>query len=97
MPRYSPDRRTFLRLASLAAGGALAPWPAGSRLSANNALFADVPASASGITWIHDNGMSPDRYLPETCGSGCALLDYDGDGWMDLYLVNSGPSDFYKP
>ena len=41
--------------------------------------------------------MSPERYLPETCGSGCAFFDYDGDGWMDLYLVNSGPSDFFTP
>ena len=31
------------------------------------------------------------------CGSGCAFLDYDGDGWMDIYLVNSGPSDFFTP
>jgi hypothetical protein len=30
-------------------------------------------------------------------GPGCAFLDYDGDGWMDVFLVNSGPSDFYKP
>ena len=36
-------------------------------------------------------------YLPETIGSGCAFLDYDHDGWMDLYLVNSGPCDFYSP
>ena len=41
--------------------------------------------------------MSPNRYLPETLGPGCAFLDYDNDGWMDLYLVNSGPCDFYKP
>jgi hypothetical protein len=92
-----PDRRTFLRLASLAAGGVLSPWPAPARLAANSPLFVDVPASASGIAWVHDNGMSPDRYLPETCGAGCAWLDFDNDGWMDLYLVNSGPSDFYSP
>ena len=41
--------------------------------------------------------MSPERYLPETCGAGCAFLDFDGDGWMDLYLVNSGPADFFTP
>jgi hypothetical protein len=41
--------------------------------------------------------MSPERYLPETVGPGAAFLDYDGDGWMDVYLVNSGPCDFYRP
>ena len=36
-------------------------------------------------------------YLPETTGAGCGFLDYDNDGWMDLYLVNSGACDFFKP
>jgi hypothetical protein len=59
--------------------------------------FEEIPAKASGITWVHDSGPSPDMYLPETTGPGCAFLDYDNDGWMDIYLVNSGPCDFYKP
>jgi hypothetical protein len=59
--------------------------------------FEEVPASRSGITWTHTNAISDERYLPETMGPGVAFLDYDGDGWMDVYLVNSGPSDFYKP
>src|ERR1041384_538317 len=58
--------------------------------------FTDVTAAA-GIRWVHDNAMSPERYLPETVGAGCAFLDYDNDGWMDIYLVNSGPSDFFTP
>jgi hypothetical protein len=29
--------------------------------------------------------------------SGCAFLDYDNDGWMDILLVNTGPSEFYHP
>jgi hypothetical protein len=36
-------------------------------------------------------------YLPETTGAGCAFIDYDNDGWMDIYLVNSGACDFFKP
>jgi hypothetical protein len=59
--------------------------------------FTEVPAKESGITWVHSNAMSPQRYLPETVGAGCAFFDYDNDGWMDLYLVNSGTSDFYIP
>ncbi len=51
----------------------------------------------SGITWVHENGMSKEHYLPEALGPGVAFLDYDNDGWMDIYLVNSGPSDFYHP
>ncbi len=60
-------------------------------------LFVEVPASSSGIDWVHENAMSSTHYLPETMGAGAAFLDYDGDGWMDIYLVNSGPSDFFKP
>ena len=59
--------------------------------------FEEVPAKASGITWVHNNAHSPERFLPETVGAGCAFLDYDNDGWMDIYLVNSGASDFYVP
>src|SRR5687768_6304883 len=58
--------------------------------------FEEVAASASGITWVHDNAMSEQRYLPETLGPGGAFFDYDNDGWMDIYLVNYGVSDFYK-
>src|SRR5215510_12454399 len=62
-------------------------------LSSNDLpVFEEIPGSASGITWVHDNAISPDRYLPETMGPGCAFLDYDNDGWMDIYLVNSGTS-----
>jgi hypothetical protein len=59
--------------------------------------FESVPASRSGITWVHENAMSPQRFLPESLGPGCAFLDYDNDGWMDIFLVNSGAADFYQP
>jgi enediyne biosynthesis protein E4 len=91
------DRRAFLRLAGLASTSLLWPRTGISLLANGPAAFDIVPPSQSGITWTHENGMSPERYLPETCGSGCAFLDFDGDGWMDIYLVNSGPSDFYTP
>ena len=59
--------------------------------------FEEIPAATSKIVWTHDNGHSPDRQLPETVGAGCAFFDYDNDGWMDIYFVNSGPSDFFTP
>src|SRR3954451_4600968 len=61
---------------------------------ASTPLFEEVK---SGIAWTHENGRSKDHFLPEALGPGCAFLDYDNDGWMDIYLVNSGPSDFYTP
>ena len=78
---------------TLPAGVFLSRWLKGN----DRALFEEVPPAASGITWVHENAMSPQRYLPETMGPGCAFLDFDNDGWMDIYLVNSGPCDFYKP
>ena len=59
--------------------------------------FEEVPSAASGITWKHTAGHSQQKYLPETTGAGCAFLDYDNDGWMDIYLVNSGKCDFFSP
>ena len=84
-------RRQFL----MAGGAALALMGRGK--ADPRPLFEEVPPEASGIRWVHDNGASPDHYLPETMGPGCAFLDYDNDGWMDIFLVNSGPCDFYKP
>jgi hypothetical protein len=59
--------------------------------------FEEVPSDSSGITWKHTAGHSQEKYLPETTGAGCAFLDFDNDGWMDIYLVNSGKCDFYDP
>lgn len=60
-------------------------------------IFDEIMPQSSGITWVHENAMSAQHFPPETLGPGCAFLDYDNDGWMDLYLVNSGPCDFYTP
>jgi len=60
-------------------------------------LFREVPPGESGITWVHENARSANRYLPETAGPGVAIFDYNNDGRMDILLVNSGPSSFYTP
>ncbi len=59
--------------------------------------FEMVAASDSGIFWTHTNAHSAEKYLPESTGPGCAFFDYDNDGWMDIYLVNSGKCDFFTP
>ncbi|HUQ33545.1 MAG TPA: VCBS repeat-containing protein, partial [Pyrinomonadaceae bacterium] len=59
--------------------------------------FEEVSSKASGISWSHNNAHTPERFLPETVGAGCAFFDFDSDGWMDIYLVNSGAADFYTP
>jgi hypothetical protein len=59
--------------------------------------FVEVPPSSSGINWVHTAGRSALKLVPEITGAGCAFLDYDNDGWMDIYLVNSGKADFFTP
>ena len=92
------SRRAFLRSAVAASGAALLlPRSLPAADPARAPLFEEIDPARSGITFVHENAMSPSRYLPETMGPGVAFLDYDNDGWMDVYIVNSGPSDFFTP
>ena len=74
----------------------LASWPHLARLHALTAQtngaqlgfrFTDVTRQA-GIQFEHNSGAFGGKFLPETLGSGCAFLDYDGDGWQDILLIN---------
>jgi enediyne biosynthesis protein E4 len=109
-PAVNPySRRRFLRtLPGIVLGGnALvgAPFPflakptnlAKGSSAEKQPFFVSIPSSSSRITWRHASGRSRASYLPETTGAGCAFLDYDNDGWMDIYLVNSGKCDFFDP
>jgi hypothetical protein len=89
-------RRDFI--SKTVAGALLMPrWPGFLLPGAPQFPFEKIPPEKSGIRWVHSNGKSPEKYLPETSGAGCAFLDYDNDGWMDIYLVNSGKCDFFTP
>lgn len=61
--------------------------PASSRPS-GPIQFTDVTAQ-SGIHFTHNSGAFGKKYLPETMGSGVCFIDYDGDGWQDILIVNS--------
>jgi hypothetical protein len=55
---------------------------------ASGVQFTDVTAAAK-ITFKHTSGAAGKKYLPETMGSGVVVLDFDGDGWPDLFFANS--------
>jgi enediyne biosynthesis protein E4 len=91
-------RRDFLRLLSASiAAPAFRPIADSFGQSDSTFPFSEISAAASGIDFAHTSGKSQQKYLPESTGPGCAFLDYDNDGWMDIYLVNSGPCDFWTP
>ncbi len=49
--------------------------------------FRDITGQA-GIHFVHNNGAFGKKYLPETMGPGVAFIDYDNDGWQDIFVVN---------
>jgi enediyne biosynthesis protein E4 len=50
-------------------------------------------AAAAGVDFVHDSGHRTRHFLPESVAGGCAIFDYDGDGWMDLYFTQAGPME----
>jgi len=80
------DRRTFLL-------SALAAIPASKLLGSTAAqsvpaqIFEDITAK-SGIRFKQESSRTSEKYLPESMGGGVAMLDYDNDGWLDLFFVN---------
>ncbi len=69
------------------AGQRRAPWNASG--AHDRVVFTDA-SKAAGVNFVHVNGASPQKFLVETMGSGALFFDVDGDGWVDLFLVDGG-------
>jgi enediyne biosynthesis protein E4 len=64
------------------------PITAGGFVKDGPVVFEDVSRQAGLTSWRYAGGSPEKRYIVESLGSGVALLDYDNDGWLDIYLVN---------
>jgi len=64
------------------------PITAGGFVDSGPVVFQDYSEKAGLTRWRHVMGTPEDTFIIETVGSGVALLDYDNDGWLDIYLVN---------
>ncbi|HEX4039786.1 MAG TPA: CRTAC1 family protein [Acidobacteriaceae bacterium] len=74
---------SLLPAAPAAPNGALEPpLPSGAHIH-----FTDI-TRAAGIRFVHNNGAFGKKWLPETMGPGVAFIDYDNDGWQDIFIVN---------
>jgi hypothetical protein len=60
-----------------------------SATGASSPQFTDI-ARQAGVIFHHTNGASPEKHLAETMGAGGLFFDFDGDGWQDIFLVDSG-------
>jgi hypothetical protein len=77
-------KQALIALAAAVAASAIVP-------AADNPLpqFIDI-ARLAGVTFHHTSGASADKHLVETMGSGGLFFDYDGDGWIDIFVVDGG-------
>ncbi|MFY9529564.1 MAG: CRTAC1 family protein [Candidatus Acidiferrales bacterium] len=81
--RLAPLPLAVIAFAAAAFPSRLAPTPPSGTIH-----FEDI-TRAAGIRFVHNNGAFGKKYLPETMGAGVAFLDYDNDGWQDIFFVNS--------
>jgi hypothetical protein len=65
------------------------PITAGGFVKDGPVIFKDIAEEAGLSGWHHTMGASQKNYILETIGSGVALLDYDNDGWLDIYMANN--------
>ncbi len=69
------------------------PITAGGFVKNGPIIFQDIAQKAGLTVWTHVMGTPEKRFIIETNGSGVGLIDYDNDGWLDIYLVNGSTYD----
>jgi hypothetical protein len=69
------------------------PITAGGFVKTGPVIFMDDSAKAGLTHWTHKMGTPAKSYIIETKGSGVGLIDYDNDGWLDIYVVNGSTFD----
>ena len=80
-------RRFWSAVAWMAMGSALSGQAPLSPTGSSPVTFRDITQKAD-IHFVHNNAAFGKKYLPETMGPGVAFIDYDNDGWQDIFLVN---------
>jgi enediyne biosynthesis protein E4 len=69
------------------------PITAGGFVDKGPVIFEDVTKAAGLAGWVHKMGVPEKNFIVETNGSGVGLIDFDNDGWLDIYLVNGATFD----
>jgi enediyne biosynthesis protein E4 len=69
------------------------PITAGGFVDTGPVIFEDITKQAGLAGWRHKMGVPEKNFIVETNGSGVCLIDYDNDGWLDIYLVNGSTFD----
>jgi hypothetical protein len=72
------------------------PITAGGFVDGAPVVFSDITKISGLDKFLHRSGTPDKKTILETIGSGVALLDYDNDGWLDIYLVNGSTFEALK-
>ena len=69
------------------------PITAGGFVTSGSIVFKDISKESNLAGWTHAMGTLQKKYILDADGSGVGLIDYDNDGWLDIYMVNGSTFD----